>query len=180
MKEIIIKKNKNYLKPVLLIALMLYVLYGLIFKFLLYPAEHTYFLLRTKEIVVIFSIVGIIVLPLVIFIIIKSMFRKNAFLKIDQQGIYDGFSFYNNKFIKWEEVSGVETIRHNYNNYIAIFIKRTSNKEKGINYLLYKINEFSMGTPYILYSGYLDCSFRELEKVINHAFLEYKKLNKRR
>lgn len=175
MKEIIIKRNKNYFKPVLMVALMLYVLYGLIFEFLLYPAKHTYFLLRTKEIVVIFSIVGIMVLPLGIFLVVKGMFRKNAFLKIDEKGIYDGFSFYNNKFIRWKDISRIETIRHNYNNYIAIFTEKTLNKEKGINYLLYKINELSMGTPYIISSGYLDCSFNELEKTINDAFLAYKK-----
>lgn len=154
---------------------MLYVLYGLIFEFLLYPSKHTYFLLRTKEIVIIFSIVGIIVLPLAIIMVLRSMLRKNVFLKIDKQGIYDGFSLYNNKFIKWEEINRIETIRHNYNNYIAIFTKRELNKEKGINYLLYKINVFSMGTPYIISSGYLDCSFSELEKTVNTAFLEYKK-----
>lgn len=107
--------------------------------------------------------------------IIRSIFRKNAFLKIDKEGIYDGFSLYHNKLIKWQEINRIETIRHNYNNYIAIFTKNRLNKEKGINHLLYKINELSMGTAYIIYSGYLDCSFRELEKVIKDAFLEYNK-----
>jgi|SRR5690554_1657986 len=175
MKEIIIKKSRNYLKPIFLIALMLYVLYGLIFEFLLHPAEHTYFLLRTKEIVVIFSIVGIIACPLVIFLIMKTLVKKNTFLKIDELGIYDGFSIYDNKFIKWNEIDRIQTIRYNYNNYIAIFLKRTVNKEKGINRLLYKLNELTMGTPYIISSGYLDCSFSELEKNINEMFLKYKK-----
>lgn len=180
MKEIIIKKNRNYFKPTVVLILMFCTLYFLFFKFLLHPAEHTYFLLRTKEIVVVFSIIGIMSCFLGIYIVTKSLFLKNAFLKIDEQGIFNGFFLYKNKFVEWKEISRVETIRHNYNNYIAIFIKRTSNKEKGINYLLYKINEFSMGTPYIIYSGNLECSFRELEKVINDAFLDYKKLNKRR
>ena len=177
MKEIIIKKKRNYFKPISALILIFWALYFAIFKFLLYPAEHTYFLLRTKEIVIIFSIVGTIACLLGIFIIIKSIFRKNAFLKVDKQGIYDGFSFYNNKFIKWEEISRIETIRHNYNSYIAIFTKRALNKEKGISYFLYKINKLSMGTPYIISSGYLDCSFSELEKIVNEAFLEYKKSN---
>jgi len=175
MKEIIIKKNRNYFRPVLALVIMFWGLYFLIFRFLPYPSEHTYFLLRTKEIVVIFSIVGIIVFSLIIFLVLKTLFRKNAFLKIDNMGIYDGFSFYDNKFIKWSEVDKIETIRHNYNNYIAIFPKRISNKEKGINRLFYKINELTMGTPYIISSGYLDCSFNELEKNINEMFLKYKK-----
>ncbi len=173
MKTIIINKNRNYFRPILALIIIIWAFYfG--FKFLLYPSEHISFLFRTKEIVVIFSTVGILSCFLGIFIIIKSMFRKNAFLKIDEQGIYDGFSFYNNKLIKWQEISRIETIRYNYNNYIAIFTKRTLNKEKGINYLLYKINELSMGTPYIISSGYLDCSFSELEKNVNDAFLDNK------
>ena len=32
-----------------------------------------------------------------------------------------------------------------------------------------------MGTPYILFSGNLECSFSELEKNINEMFLKYKK-----
>ena len=32
-----------------------------------------------------------------------------------------------------------------------------------------------MGTPYIISSGYLDCSFSELEKVINDSFIKNKK-----
>src|SRR5690554_1876756 len=175
MKEIIIKKNRNYFKPIVILLLMLGALYVLIFKFLRNPSEHTYFLLRTKEIVVIFSIVGIIVCPLVIFLVSKNLFRKNTFLKIDELGIYDGFSIYDNKFIKWDEVDKIETIRHNYNNYIAIFLKRTVNKEKGINRFLYKLNEITMGTPYIISSGFLACSFSELEKNINEMFIKYKK-----
>ena len=111
----------------------------------------------------------------ILFIILKSILRKNAFLKVDNEGIFDGFSFYNNKYIKWEEVKRIETIRHNYNNYIAIFTNKSLNKEKGLSYILYKINELSMGTPYIISSGYLKCSFKDLEKTINDAFLEHKK-----
>ena len=171
----IINKNKNNLKPIAIIVLTLGIIYLLGFKFLRYPAEHTYFLLPTKKIVMTFSIIGITFCLLAIFIILKNIFRKNAFLKIYEQGIYDGFSFYSNKFIQWNEINRIETIHYNRNNYIAIFAKKTQNKEKGINRLFYKMNELFMGTPYIISAGYLDCSFNELEKVINDAFLKHKK-----
>lgn len=174
MEEITIKKNGNYFRPILALIVLVSLLYcG--YKFLRDPADHISFLLRTKEIVVLFSIGGTLASSLGIFIIIKSLFRKNAFLKIDREGIYDGFSFYDNKFIKWEEITRIKTIRHNHTNYILIFTKRVLNKEKGINYLLYRINNFSMGTPYVISSGYLNCSFKELEKVLNDSFLEYKR-----
>lgn len=158
---------------------MVTTLYFLLFKFLLHPSEHTYFLLRTKYAVVLFSIVGIIACFLVIYIIIKSLFRKNAFLKIDQQGIFDGFSFYKNKHIKWEDIYRIESVRYNYNNYLTIFSTKSKNNEKGLSYLFYQINKITMGTPYIITSGYLECNFNEMEKAVNNAFAEYKKKSRR-
>ena len=178
MNEIVINKNGNYFRPILVITLMICMLYILIFRFLFYPAEHTYFLLRTKEIVVIFSIIGIITCLLVISLTIRSLFKKNNFLRIDSQGIFNGFFLYKYKFIRWDEIKNIETIKYNYNNYIAIFPKKVSNREKGLNRFFYKINELTMGTPYIIYSGDLDCSFSELEKNIMEMFLKYKKRTK--
>ncbi|WP_374460322.1 STM3941 family protein [Chryseobacterium taeanense] len=170
----IINKNKNFLKTIIVMSLILFTLYFLGFKFLSYPSEHTYFLLPTKNSVIIFSIFGISGCFLAMYIILKAIFRKNAFLKIDENGIFNGFSFYDNKFIKWEEINKIESIRYNHNNYIGIFLKEQKNNEKGINYFLYKMNESSMGTAHIISSGDLDCSFDELEKVI---FKYWKKYN---
>jgi len=176
MEKIIINKSKNYLKSILIIVLMLCVLYFLGFKFLRYPSEHTYFLLPTKNTVIIFSIVGILTCILVIFLVIKSIFRKNVFLKIDRDGIFNGFSFYSDKLIKWEDISKIETIKYNHNNYLAIFLKETLNNEKGIIYLLYKMNEKTMGTPHIISSGDLDCSFEELEQLILDSYNQSKQI----
>jgi hypothetical protein len=173
MKKTIINKNKNYFKRIGIIVLMVFVLYILV-KFLRYPSEHTYFLLPTKNTVIIFSIVGIVSCCLAIFLIIKSVFRKDVFLKIDEEGIFNGFFLYNKKLIKWEEISKIETIKYNYNNYIAIFLKETPNNEKGISSLFFKMNEKSMGTPYIITSGDLDCSFDELERLILESYNQSK------
>lgn len=169
-KTVTINKSKNYFRPILIIVLMFCMLYGLVFKFLRYPSEHTYFLLPTKNTVIIFSMIGVVTCFLVLFVITKTLFRRSTILKIDEQGIFNGFSFYKNKFIKWEEISKIETIRYNHNNYIAIFLKETLNKEKGIYYFLYKMNEKSMGTPHIIFSGDLDCSFEELERLILESY----------
>ncbi|MDA6071083.1 hypothetical protein NJT12_15820 [Flavobacterium sp. AC] len=175
MKTIIIEKNKNYFKRIAIMLLMIFVLCGLV-NFLCYPSEHTYFLLPTKNTVIIFSIVGIITCALVIFLLLKSIFRKDVFLRIDEQGIFNGFFLYTKKLIKWEEISKIETIKYNYNNYIAIFLKETPNNEKGISSLFFKMNEKSMGTPYIITSGDLDCSFDELERLILEGYNQSKQI----
>jgi hypothetical protein len=104
---------------------------------------------------------------------LKTIFRKNALLKIDNSGILNGFAFYNKKFIKWEEVAKIESITYNDNKYIGIFLKDPQNNEKGINYFLYKINESSMGTAHIISSADLDCSFEDLKKNIFEYWEKY-------
>ncbi|MGC5742978.1 STM3941 family protein [Chryseobacterium sp. NFX27] len=171
---IIINKNKNYFKTILVIVLILCALYFLGFKFLQYPSEHTYFLLPTKNSVIIFSIFGILGCLLAMYLILKTIFRRNALLKIDNSGILNGFAFYNKKFIKWEEVAKIESITYNDNKYIGIFLKDPQNTEKGINYFLYKMNESSMGTAHIISSADLDCSFEDLKKNIFEYWEKYK------
>ncbi len=107
------------------------------------------------------------------------IFLENAFLRIDKEGIYDGFSLYDHKFISWEEIYRIKIISYNYNNYIAIFTTKRLQKEKGIKLLFYKLNEFSMGTPFILTSGYLDCSFKELERLVLDAYEKSKRKSRK-
>lgn len=174
MKTIIINRNRNYFKPIIIIAFMLFILYFLVFKFLRNPSEYIYFLLPTKNSVIVFSIVGIITSILVIYLLIRNIFGKDFFLKIDEKGIFNGFFLYKNKHIKWEEIRDIKIIRYNYNNYIGIFLKKTTNNEKGINFLYFKINEISMGTPYLISSGYLNCTFEELSSIILKNWNYYK------
>ena len=173
MDPIIISKKKYNFRAILALIIVIFAFFFSL-KFLLHPSEYIYFGLPSKEIVVIFSVIGLLSCLIVAFVIMKVMFRKNTFLRIDKHGIYDGFSLYDCKFIKWEEISRIKIINYNYNNYIAIFTTKRLQKEKGINLLFYKMNEFSMGTPYIITSGYLDCSFKELERIILDAYKENK------
>jgi hypothetical protein len=179
MKTVIIEKNNNYFKRVSIIMLMVFILY-ILFNFLYNPSEHTYFLLPTKNAVIIFSIVGSLSCCLVIFLVIKSVFQKDVFLKIDGQGVFYSFFLHKNTLIKWDEISKIETIKYNYNNYIAIFLKETPNYEKGISSLFFKMNEKSFGTPYIITSGNLDCTFDELERLILEGYNQSKQIKKGR
>lgn len=173
-KEIIIEKSKNYSLRVLVILILILTLYFSII-FLLDPAEHTYFLLPTKEVVFVFSILGILTSLLVLFIILKNIFRKNGFIKINEKGVYNGFFLYNKNFINWGEIKNIKTIKYNHNRYVAVFLKNARNDEKGISSLFYNLNMKTMGTPYIINSGDLDCTFEELESAIREGFDRYKR-----
>src|SRR5690606_5018716 len=114
--------------------------------FLLDPSGHTYFLLPTKEVVLVFSILGIFTSFLSMYIILKNIFKKNGFIKVDENGIYNGFFLYNKKFIKWQEIKNIKTIKYNHNKYVAIFLKNVTNDEKGFSLLFFNINKKTMGT----------------------------------
>ncbi|MET3034461.1 STM3941 family protein [Chryseobacterium sp. NRRL B-14859] len=175
MKSIIINKNKNYIRRIAIILLMFVILYFLGFKFLRYPSEHTYFLLPTENVVIVFSIFGILACLLAIYIVLKNIFRKKAFLKIDEDGIFNGFFLYKKKLVRWEEIAEIKTLRYNNNNYIGLFLKEVKNNERGIESLLFNMNQRSMGTPYIIYYGDLECSFEDLRKTIIDSWEKYKK-----
>ena len=51
----------------------------------------------------------------------------------------------------------------------------TPNNEKWISSIFFKINQISMGTPYIITSGDLDCTFEELERLILESYNQSKK-----
>ncbi|MNQ84842.1 hypothetical protein D3C85_999820 [compost metagenome] len=97
-------------------------------------------------------------------------------LRIDNEGIFNSFFLYHKKNIKWEEISKIETIKHNNNNYIGIFLKEIINDEKGINSLFFKLNVMTMGTPYVIYSGDLSCSFEELKQLILESYNQSKQI----
>lgn len=174
MESIIINKNRNYTRKIIIFFLILITIYFLGFKFLRNPSDHTYFLLPTKNSVIIFAIFGILACLLGIYIVFISIFTKNAFLRIDQNGIYSGFFIYNKKSIRWSDISRIEIIRYNNNNYIGLFLKELRNDEKFIKSLLFNINLKSMGTPYIIYHGDLECDFNELKDSIFESWKKYR------
>ncbi|MNL43502.1 hypothetical protein D3C87_1660160 [compost metagenome] len=133
-------------------------------------------MLPTKNSVIVFSVVGIFASILVLYIIVKNIFNNDAVLRIDNEGIFNSFFLYHKKNIKWEEISKIETIKHNNNNYIGIFLKEIINDEKGINSLFFKLNVMTMGTPYVIYSGDLSCSFEELKQLILESYNQSKQI----
>ncbi|OFM81469.1 hypothetical protein HMPREF2660_05995 [Weeksella sp. HMSC059D05] len=173
MKTIIIQGKKNYLKKIAVIAIMIALIYILV-TWLKNPTNIQYFLLPTEWSVIIFSLTGIIISILVIYLFSRNFFIKNPLLKIDVEGIYFSFFVFRKKTIEWKEIDKIESIKYNHNNYIAIFLKESQNDEKGINALFYNMNKMTIGTPYVIYSGDLDCTFSELERLILESYNQSK------
>ena len=80
MKTTILRKKKNFIGSLILILFSVLILM-ILFDFWRHPSDYTYFLIPTRNSVVIFSIVGIFAFVLFIYILMKYLFRKDPFLK---------------------------------------------------------------------------------------------------
>ena len=175
MKQPILRKKKNDIGSLILILFSVLSLI-ILFDFMRYPSDYTYFLIPTRNSVVIFSIVGILTFLLFLYILLKNILRKDPYLKIDKLGILNDFFLHEKKLIRWEEISKIETIRYSNNNYIGIFLNENQNNEKGISWLFFKIYKISLGTPYIINPVEFDYNFNDLMKLILENYEESKKI----
>ena len=171
MEVIIHTKNKNRLLSVIILIIFLSILFYFLIIFLRNPSKHIFFLLPTKNIVILFSLVGMMIVFLVFLNILYNIFfNKNPVLRIDETGIYNEFCYYDKKKINWSEIKKIEAIKYNHNYYIGIFLKKIVNNEKGIKRIIFNLNHKSMGTPYLINYRSLDCSFKQLKREIFEAY----------
>lgn len=175
MKTTILRKKKNFIGSLILILFSVLILM-ILFDFWRHPSDYTYFLIPTRNSVVIFSIVGIFAFVLFIYILLKNILRKDPYLKIDKLGIMNDFFLHDKKLIRWEEISKIEAIRYSNNNYIGIFVNENQNNEKGISWLFSRIYKVSLGTPYIINPVEFDYNFNDLMKLFLENYEESRKM----
>ncbi|THD67411.1 hypothetical protein E7Z59_07045 [Robertkochia marina] len=168
-------KNTNYKWYVLGCITSLVVITYLLWTFLKNPDSHTWWLLPTKNSVITFSIIGLIILLFTIWVLFKLLTKKGH-VKIDSHGIYNDFFLSNKKQINWNEIEKIDTINHNHNQYLAIYLKNQNLIENtGLNYLASKINISTFGTSHIMITSILNCTYDELFNEISKRFEQQKK-----
>ncbi|TRZ40807.1 hypothetical protein, partial [Robertkochia marina] len=70
----------------------------------------------------------------------------------------------------------IDTINHNHNQYLAIYLKNQNLIENtGLNYLASKINISTFGTSHIMITSILNCTYDELFNEISKRFEQQKK-----
>jgi len=175
MKTTILRKKKNYIGSLILMLFSVLILM-ILFDFMRHPSDYTYFLIPTRNSVVIFSIVGILPFLLFLYILLKNILRKDPYLEINKLGILNDFFLHEKKLIRWEDISKIETIRYSNNKYIGIFLHENQNNEKGISWLFFKIYKISLGTPFIINPVEFDYNFNDLMKLILENYEESKEM----
>lgn len=141
------------------------------------PEKYTFILLPSKYLVLTFSILGILVMPYLFVYLYRLLLSKSSYFVINENGIYNGLSFLEEKNILWKEVVAIDTVK-----YQGIF--RIRIKMKDYNIYLNKLNFFSkyiaeetikeMGTPILIDNVYLKSDFIDLSNMIFKYWEEYK------
>lgn len=118
-----------------------------------------------EVIVVLFSILSILSSFLLLYILIKSIFNKHFFIKINQDGLFMGIIQYSNKLISWNDIAKVETIKMNNIEHIIIYINNVEyykSKEKGIQKYFFLSRTKKYGTPFVINTSALSNKTRKL------------------
>ena len=154
MSEIIFKKNKFKYLFIALLLLVIIIFTGYISTlFIFHPSEYIYWLMPNKLVVFLIGILGVLVSLVLLYIMIKSVFNKNFFIRINQEGLYLGIIQYSNKLIYWKDITSIESIEINGIKHIVIYIKNIEyykNKENGIQRYFLKLNLGKYNTPFVI------------------------------
>ncbi|MBC7556631.1 MAG: hypothetical protein H7195_06685 [Chryseobacterium sp.] len=132
------------------------------------PGKYTYFLFRSKIIVFFLAVLGILLSIYVITYYSKILFKKEYF-GTNREGIYNGCSYLKEKQINWHEIVELNEIK--YQGISRIRVKVIDNKKylKNLNFMTKYIADRTikdLGTPIIIDSANLDCTFDEIKKLI--------------
>ena len=104
MSDIIFKKNKFKYLFIALLLLVIIIFTGYISTlFIFHPSEYIYWLMPNKLVVFLTGILGALASLVLLYIMIKSVFNKNFYIRINQEGLYLGIIQYSNKLIYWKD-----------------------------------------------------------------------------
>jgi len=178
MSDIIFKKNKFKYLFIALLLLVIIIFTGYISTlFIFHPSEYIYWLMPNKLVVFLIGILGASGTLVLLYIVIKSVFNKNFFIRINQEGLYLGIIQYSNKLIYWKDITSIESIEINGIKHIVIYIKNIEyykNKENGIQRYFLKLNLGKYNTPFVINVNALSDKFDVIMQSIIRNWEKYK------
>lgn len=178
MSNIIFKKNKFKYLFIALLLLVIIIFTGYISTlFIFNPSEYIYWLMPNKIVVFLMGILGALGTLVLLYILIKSVFNKNFYISINQEGLYLGIIQYSNKLIYWKDIIGIESMYINGIKHILIYIKNIEyykNKEKGIQKYFFSLSVERYKTPFAINVSALSDNFGVIIKSIISNWEKYK------
>ncbi|UKB85401.1 hypothetical protein LF887_07200 [Chryseobacterium sp. MEBOG06] len=178
MTDIVFRKNKlKYLFFfVILLIILLFTIYFSI-KFISNPSKYIYALMPNELIVFIVGIMGILGSFVLSYIMIKSIFNKEFFIRINQKGLFLGIIQYSNRLINWNDITKIEIIDVNNIKHIIIYIKNIEyykNKEKGLEKYFFISRTKKYGTPYVINTNALSAKISDITEAIVQNWKKFK------
>lgn len=178
MSDIIFKKNKFKYLFIALLLLVIIIFTGYISTlFIFNPSEYIYWLMPNKLVVFLMGILGALGTLVLLYIFIKSVFNKNFYISINQEGLYLGIIQYSNKLIYCKDIIGVESIEINGVEHILIYIKNIEyykSKEKGIQKYFFTSSAKKYKTPFVINVNALSDKFDVIMQSIIRNWEKYK------
>lgn len=178
MTDIIFKKNKpKYLFFILLLLIILFIAVYISTLFIFNPSKYIYWLMPNELIVFLVGIMGILGVLVLLYIMIKSVFNKNFFIRINQDGLFLGIIQYSNKLIYWKDITGIESVEINGIKHISIYIKNIEyykNQERGIQKYFFTTRTEKYKTPFVINVNALSDSFNDIIKSIIASWEKFK------
>lgn len=178
MSDIVFKKNKlKYL--FLLIALLIILFFTIYFsiKFISNPSKYIYVLMPNELIVVLVGIIGILGSFFLSYIMIKSIFNKEFFIRINQHGLFLGIIQYSNRLIKWNDITEIKIVKINNIEHILIYIGNIEyykNKEKGLQKYFFVSRAEKYGTPFVINTSALSSNVNEITNIMIDNWKRFK------
>ncbi|RST27722.1 STM3941 family protein [Chryseobacterium lacus] len=170
MMDIFFKKNKLkylYFISVLLIILLASVYISIVFIYT--PSEYIYWLMPNELSVFLVGASLAVCSLIILYILIKSVFNRNFYIRINQDGLYLGIIQYSNKLIHWKDITGIESVEINGIKHILIYIKNIEcykKYEKGIQKYFFVSRNEKYKTPFVINVSALSDNFNDIIKSI--------------
>ena len=174
-KNIKIKLSKKKIYKSI-IFLVLFLLICLLFVF--NPDTFTSSLFRSKYLIFLIGLSGIIFSILYLYPIISKLCKLNIGLEINENGLINNTEYLNLGLIKWSDVNNVRIKEFGKGKYLLLDLKNEDEYLKKLSSIIFKFyakfNKVQYGTIVHVTHSTLECSFEELENLIHKTFEEYK------
>lgn len=169
----------NSKSKTVLFCLVVAVFVSLGFIFVLNPVPFTPTVLQSTVYIQIIGVISVLFFGLSAYSIIGKNHLNKAVFEITEKGITNRHSVWRKPiFIEWKDVAKIEEKKILGSKYVAIYIDDVDaylQKEKNVWFKLnYRLTTQLWKTPYILSTGLMNVSFRELKLILLQKFKEQK------
>ncbi len=172
MEEIQIELSRNKILLLLLLGIVFFLISVILIT---KPSEFLNYKMRSEKLILIIGWVGFILFGIITMFLFIKLFDSKPGLVINKKGILDNTSTNPSGFIKWSDIISVVVKKSGYIQFILIKVKNPNEyieRSGRINRIALKQNTREHGTPLVLTSTSLKCSFEELKKYISENLPE--------